>query len=248
MENYNQNYNATVTRNSAAVDAGLRSYMLGVYNVMAIGLVITGIAAYATFSLATVKVGEGLALSQLGVALYTSPLRFVVMFLPLVAVLFMSFKIQSLSTSAARALFFGFSAVMGISLSTIFLVYAHSSIVQVFFITAATFASLSLYGYVTKRNLSALGGFLFMGLIGLIIAMIVNIFMQSSALGFAISIIGVLIFAGLTAYDTQTIKEMYFEGDEADTRGRKIVLGALNLYLDFINMFVFLLSLFGNRN
>ncbi|CAM1633489.1 Bax inhibitor 1-related [Bartonella apis] len=245
----------TVTQADASIDQGLRSYMLGVYNAMAIGLVITGIAAFAIASLATTNdptpymLPNGVHLTSFGVTFYTSPFAYVVMFAPLIAVFFLSFKIESLSTSSARALFFVYAALVGLSLSSIILRYTPASITQTFFITAASFGALSLYGYTTRRDLTGMGSFLFMGLIGLLLAMVVNLFLGSNALQFAISIIGVLIFAGLTAYDTQTIKVMYYEGDAEETRGRKVVMGALTLYLDFINMFVFLLQFLGqNRN
>ncbi|WP_297322106.1 Bax inhibitor-1/YccA family protein [uncultured Bartonella sp.] len=245
----------TTIQADASIDQGLRSYMLGVYNAMAIGLVITGIAAFVIASLATSSdptpymLPNGVHLTSFGVTFYTSPFAYVVMFAPLIAVFFLSFKIESLTTSSARTLFFIYAALVGLSLSSIVLRYTPASITQTFFITAAAFGSLSLYGYTTKRDLTGIGSFLFMGLIGLLLAMIVNLFLGSNALQFAISIIGVLIFAGLTAYDTQTIKVLYYEGDEAETRGRKVVMGALTLYLDFINMFVFLLQFLGqNRN
>lgn len=237
-----RNMRTTATiRADASIDQGLRSYMLGVYNLMAIGLVIT---AFAAMGMAWLSFNNP-AFEQ---AVYGSPLRFLIMFAPLIAVLFLSFNIQNLSTSAARTLFIVYAALVGVSLSTIFLLYTNTSITQTFFITAASFGALSLYGYTTKRDLRPLGSFLFIGIIGLLIASLVNIFLGSSGLQFVISAIGVLIFAGLTAYDTQTIKEMYYEGDTGDTVGRKIVMGALNLYLDFINMFVFLLQFLGNRN
>ncbi len=191
---------------------------------------------------------NGKMLTALGAALYTSPLRWVVMLAPLAAVFFLSFRIERLSVSTANAVFWGYAALVGLSLSSIFLVYTGQSVVRTFFVTAASFGALSLYGYTTKRDLSAMGSFLMMGLFGLIIASVVNIFLGSTALQFAISVIGVLIFAGLTAYDTQSIKEMYYEGDASDTQGRKIVMGALRLYLDFINMFMFLLQFMGNRD
>ncbi|MEN3422880.1 Bax inhibitor-1/YccA family protein, partial [Brucella abortus] len=221
-------------------DQGLRSYMLGVYNMMAIGLAVTGLAAFGTAVLAQ----SNPAFQQL---LFASPLRWVIMLAPLAAVFFLSFRIQSLSVGTAQAIFWGYAALVGLSLSSIFIVFTGQSIVRTFFVTAASFGALSLYGYTTKRNLSAMGSFLMMGLFGLILASVVNIFLGSTALQFAISVIGVLIFAGLTAYDTQEIKEMYYEGDAADTQGRKIVMGALRLYLDFINMFMFLLQFMGNR-
>lgn len=227
-------------RADAGIDRGLRSYMLGVYNMMAIGLAVTGLAAFGTAVLAQ----SNPAFQQL---LFASPLRWVIMLAPLAAVFFLSFRIQSLSVGTAQAIFWGYAALVGLSLSSIFIVFTGQSIVRTFFVTAASFGALSLYGYTTKRNLSAMGSFLMMGLFGLILASVVNIFLGSTALQFAISVIGVLIFAGLTAYDTQEIKEMYYEGDAADTQGRKIVMGALRLYLDFINMFMFLLQFMGNR-
>lgn len=227
-------------RADAGIDQGLRSYMLGVYNMMAIGLAVTGLAAFGTAVLAQ----SNPAFQQL---LFASPLRWVIMLAPLAAVFFLSFRIQSLSVGTAQAIFWGYAALVGLSLSSIFIVFTGQSIVRTFFVTAASFGALSLYGYTTKRNLSAMGSFLMMGLFGLILASVVNIFLGSTALQFAISVIGVLIFAGLTAYDTQEIKEMYYEGDAADTQGRKIVMGALRLYLDFINMFMFLLQCMGNR-
>lgn len=224
----------------AGVDEGLRSYMLRVYNLMGIGLAVTGLAAMATAYLASTNP----AFAQL---LYASPLRWVIMLAPLGAVFFLSFRIENMSVSAASMTFFVYAGLVGLSLSSIFLVFTGESIVRTFFVTAASFGALSLYGYTTKRDLSGMGSFLFMGLIGLILASVVNIFLASTALQFAVSVIGVLIFAGLTAYDTQQIKEMYYEGDAADTAGRKAIMGALRLYLDFINMFMFLLQFLGNR-
>ena len=237
------------------VDEGLRAYMLRVYNLMGLGLAITGIAALGLATLATTndpsaaaaQMGNGTMLTSLGVALYSSPLKWVIMLAPLAMVFFLSFKIQSMSVPTAQTTFWAFAALMGASISSIFLVYTSASIVQTFFITAASFGALSLYGYTTKRDLSGMGSFLFMGLIGLILASVVNIFLASSALQFAVSFIGVLIFAGLTAYDTQRIKTMYYEGDASDTMGRKAIMGALSLYLNFINMFMFLLQFLGNR-
>ena len=228
-------------QSGAMIDEGLRSYMLKVYNLMALGLAITGIAAYATFALATTN-------PAFATAIYASPLRWVVMLAPLALVFFLSFRIERMSVGAAQTTFWIYAALMGLSLSSIFLVYTGQSIVQTFFITAASFGALSLYGYTTKRDLSAMGSFLMMGLFGLIIASVVNIFLASSALAFAVSVIGVLIFAGLTAYDTQKIKEMYYAGDDQATAGRKAIMGALTLYLDFINLFMFLLQFLGNRN
>jgi hypothetical protein len=237
------------------IDEGLRAYMLRVYNTMALGLAVTGIAALGTANLATTTdaaaavatMPNGTMLTSLGAAIYLSPLRWVIMLAPLAAVFFLSFRIQSLKLSTANAVFWGYAAMLGVSLSSIFLVFTGQSIVQTFFVTAAAFGSLSLYGYTTKRDLTGMGSFLFMGVIGLLIASIVNIFLQSSAMQFAISAIGVLVFAGLTAYDTQDIKNMYYEADDADSMGKKALMGALRLYLDFINMFTFLLQFLGNR-
>ncbi|NTF33298.1 Bax inhibitor-1 family protein [Rhizobium skierniewicense] len=241
FNNYQNRMAQGHAQSGAMIDEGLRTYMLKVYNLMALALVITGVASFATYTLAVTNP----AFAQL---LYGSPLKWVVMFAPLGLVLFLSFRIQNMSVSAAQATFWGYAALMGVSLSSIFLVYTGQSIVQTFFITAASFGALSLYGYTTKKDLSGMGSFLIMGLFGLIIASIVNIFLQSSAMGFAISAMGVLIFAGLTAYDTQKIKEMYFDGDDVATAGRKAIMGALTLYLDFINLFMFLLQFLGNRD
>lgn len=239
----------TRARSQAEIDQGLRAFMLGVYNNMVLGLAITGLVALGTYMLATTTAPDGsLALTPLGAAVYTSPLRWVLMLSPLAFIFFFSFKIESLQPRTALVMFFAFAALMGISMSSIFLVFTGQSIVQVFFITAAAFGSLSLYGYTTTRSLSGMGTFLFMGLIGLILAMIVNIFIGSSALGFAVSVIGVLIFAGLTAWDTQRLKEMYlFNNFDAATATKASVMGALSLYLNFINMFQFLLMLLGDR-
>jgi FtsH-binding integral membrane protein len=255
FRNYQTRMATAGSRTDASIDEGLRAYMLKVYNLMALGLVITGLAALGTMTLATTNdpatavatMGNGKMLTSLGVALYGSPLKWVVMLAPLGMVFFLSARIQSMSVSGAQTAFWVFAGLMGLSLSSIFLVYTSASIVQTFFITATAFGALSLVGYTTKRDLTAMGTFLTMGVIGLLIAMVVNIFLQSPALQFAISAIGVLVFAGLTAYDTQKIKEMYFDGDDVLVSGRKAIMGALTLYLDFINLFSFLLSFLGNR-
>ncbi len=255
LRNYQARVATAGSRADASIDEGLRAYMIRVYNLMALGLAITGIAALGTVMLATTndpsaavaQLGNGKMLTGLGTALYGSPLRWVVMLAPLAMVFFLSFRVEKMSLSAAQTTFWAFAAVMGVSLSSIFLVYTSASIVQTFFITATAFLALSLFGYTTKRDLSGMGSFLIMGVWGLILASIVNIFLGSSALQFAISAIGVLVFAGLTAYDTQQIKEMYYEGDGALVAGRKAIMGALRLYLDFINMFMFLLQFLGNR-
>lgn len=253
LRNYQARVATAGAHADASIDQGLRAYMIRVYNLMALGLAITGIAALGTVSLVTTSVEtayqirSGVYLTDLGVALYASPIRWVVMLAPLAMVFFLSFRIEKMSLSAAQTTFWAYAAVMGVSLSSIFLVYTSGSIIQTFFITATAFLSLSLYGYTTKRDLTGMGSFLIMGVFGLILAMLVNIFLQSSALQFAISAIGVLVFAGLTAYDTQQIKEMYYEGDGALVAGRKAIMGALRLYLDFLNMFMFLLQFLGNR-
>ncbi|TCT11848.1 hypothetical protein EDC22_103161 [Tepidamorphus gemmatus] len=225
-------------------DEGLRAYMLQVYNYMAIGLAVTGLVAFGAFSMAIDATGQ---LTAFGEAIYVSALKWVIIFAPLAMVFLLSARIGSMSQSGAQMAFWVFAALMGLSLSSIFLVFTGTSIARVFFITAASFGALSLYGYTTKKDLSGWGSFLFMGLIGIIIASIVNLFIGSSALQFAVSVIGVLVFAGLTAYDTQQIKEMYDANDDGTVSGRKAIMGALRLYLDFINLFVMLLQLFGNR-
>ncbi len=242
--NLNGRIAAPADRTSADIDQGLRSYMLRVYNYMAIALAVTGVAALATFNLA-VQDGQ---LTAFGTAVYASPLKWVVMLAPLAMVFFLSFRINSMSVAAAQLTFWVYSALVGVSLSTIFLVYTATSITQTFFVTAAAFGALSLYGYTTKRDLSAMGSFLIMGVFGIIIASLANLFFQSSALQFAISVIGVLVFAGLTAFDTQKIKGMYdYVANDETMMGRTAIMGALSLYLDFINMFMFLLQFMGNR-
>jgi len=239
----------SATRSGAAVDEGLRSYMLGVYNYMAAGVALTGIVAYFVYNMSVVERAAGkVALTPLGQVLYTSPVKWIIMLAPLAFVLFLSFRVYKMSVPATQLAFWAFAAVMGVSLSTIFLVFTGQSITRVFFITAAAFAALSLYGYTTKKDLSGWGTFLFMGVVGLIIAALVNIFLQSSALQFAISAAGVLVFAGLTAYDTQQIKDNYYEiAGDATMMAKGAIMGALNLYLDFINMFTSMLQLFGDR-
>jgi FtsH-binding integral membrane protein len=253
MQPFEQNryaWGATAARTQVEVDQGLRAFMLGVYNHMVLGLAVTGLVALGTYMLATTTGVNGrTALTPFGQAIYLSPLKWVVMLAPLGFVFFMSFRMEQMASATARTLFLVFAAVMGLSLSSIFVVFTGQSITQVFFITAAAFGALSLYGYTTQRSLSAMGSFLIMGLFGLIIASLVNLFMQSGALQFAISVIGVLIFAGLTAWDTQRLKEMYIYGNmDGETAAKASIFGALSLYLNFINMFQMLLSLFGNRN
>jgi uncharacterized protein len=241
MANFETNrLNQAGAQTGAVVDEGLRSYMLNVYNTMALGLALTGVAALGTATLAA----NNPAFAQL---IYASPLKWVIMLAPLAAVFFLSFRIQSMSLTAATTTFWAYAGILGVSLSSIFMVYTSASIVQTFFITAASFGALSLYGYTTKRDLTGMGSFLFMGVVGILLASVVNIFLASSALQFVISAAGVLVFAGLTAYDTQDIKNMYYDADDADMMGKKALMGALRLYLDFINMFMFLLQFLGNR-
>ena len=224
---------------AAAVDAGLRAHMNKVYGLMSVAMLLTGGVAWA--------VGTNDAMVQ---AIFMTPLKWVVMFAPLVMVFAFTAMLNRLSVAAAQLFFYVYAAAVGLSLAFIFAVYTQTSIAQTFLVTAVAFAGLSLYGYTTKRSLSAMGSFLMMGLIGLIVAMVVNIFLASSALAFAISAIGVLIFAGLTAFDTQKIKNDYLahaQMGDSDWLGKSAIMGALTLYLDFINMFMFLLSFLGNR-
>jgi hypothetical protein len=233
------------TASDAQIDEGLRSYMLRVYNYMTIGLVLTGLTAYVVSS--TPALLQLFYVQNALGQLQPTMLAYVAMFSPFAFILALSFGIQRMSASTAQLVFWLFAAVMGLSMSHIFLTFTGASITRVFFITASTFAAMSLYGYTTKRDLSGLGSFLFMGLIGIILASIVNIFIGSTVMQFAISVIGVLVFVGLTAYDTQKIKEMYDELDGSEVAGKKAIMGALRLYLDFINLFMMLLHLFGNR-
>ncbi|RVT43412.1 Bax inhibitor-1/YccA family protein [Sphingobium algorifonticola] len=233
-------FGAGAETRGAAFDAGLRSYMLSVYNYMASGVLLTGLVAMlfswggASSPAAQIMMGPGI-------------LKYVIMFSPLVFVMVLSFGINKLSTTAAQALFWVYAAVMGLSLSTIFLVYTGASIATTFFATAAAFLGLSLWGYTTKKDLSGFGTFLIMGVIGLIVASLINIFLRSPVMDLAISAVGVLLFAGLTAYDTQKIKSMYAYVAGTEFMGKSVVMGALTLYLDFINMFLFLLRFLGNR-
>ena len=241
---------------TAQIDEGLRAHMNKVYSTMSVGMVITALAAWAISGLAITEtptqyaMGNGEYLTGFGYALYASPLKWLVMFLPLIMVFAFGALINRLSAAGAQTFFYAFALAMGASISSIFLVFTGYSIVQVFLITAVAFAGLSLWGYTTKKDISGWGSFLIMGVIGLIVASIVNIFLGSPAIMFAISMLGVLIFAGLTAYDTQKIKTDYIahaaHGDQ-EWLAKSAIMGALNLYLDFINMFMFLLQLFGNR-
>jgi hypothetical protein len=248
---------------AAQVDQGLRAFMLGVYNNMILGLAVSALVALGVNKLAVTQAIEaagrngagqavrmgGQYLTQFGVTLYTTPLMWVVALAPLAFIFFFTFRMEKMSSTAARGTFLAFAAVMGASLSTVLLRYTGASVVQTFFVTAAAFGGLSLWGYTTQRSLTEMGSFLMMGVIGLVLAGLVNIFLQSSALQFVISGLGVLIFAGLTAYDTQKLKEMYLYGNyDGETAAKASVFGALTLYLDFINMFQFLLAFMGNKN
>jgi len=226
---------ATVGVPRAARDAGLRSYMLSVYNYMTSGILLTGIVALL------------FATSGMAEQVLNTPLRWLIMLAPLGFVMAMSFGLHKMSTGTLQTLFWAFAVAMGLSMSSIFLVYTGASIAQTFFAVSAGFAGLSLWGYTTKRDLSGMGTFLIMGVVGLLIAMVINLFMQSTAMQMAISAIGVLLFAGLTAYDTQRIKSLYAHVAGTDMMGKTVIMGALSLYLDFINMFTFLLSFMGNR-
>jgi hypothetical protein len=259
MQPYEQKQYAAGTgfaRSAAQVDQGLRAFMLGVYNNMVLGLAISALIALGVNMLAVtsdpsqavIRMG-GVGLTEFGRILYGTPLMWVVALAPLAFIFMFSFRMDKMSASSARMTFFAFAAVMGASLSTLLIRYTGASVVQVFFITAASFGALSLWGYTTSRSLSGMGSFLIMGVVGLIIASIVNIFVASSMLQFGISVLGVLIFAGLTAYDTQKLKDMYLYGNyDTEAAAKVSVFGALTLYLDFINMFQFLLALVGNRN
>jgi uncharacterized protein len=252
MSDFDRNY-ATLrgvgTDRAVAYDMGLRAHMIRVYNYMAGGVALTGLVAWFTYQAAVVTNASGaiVGLTSFGQALFGSPLVWVLMLAPLALVFFISFRIGHMQASTAKLLFFVYAGLMGLSLATIFMVYTQTSITRVFFISAAAFGALSLYGYTTQRSLDGMGSFLIMGLFGLIIASLVNIFLKSSGLDWALSVIGVLIFAGLTAWDTQKIKEFYDPQDDGTIAGRKAIMGALSLYLDFINMFMMLLRLFGDR-
>src|SRR5690348_4612649 len=239
-------------RPEVAIDAGLRAYMIRVYNYMTAGVALTGLVAWFAFQAAG---GDSIAvagnsisgLTDFGRAIFSGPLMWILVLAPLGLVMLLSFGINRLSPATALTLFFVYSGLLGLSLATIFVAYTGASIARVFFISAATFGAMSLYGYTTQRDLTGFGSFLFMGLIGIVIASLVNIFLHSSGLDWVISVIGVLVFVGLTAYDTQNIKEMYSPMDDGTVAGRKAVMGALRLYLDFINLFLMMLRLFGDR-
>jgi uncharacterized protein len=228
-------YTSRPASGSAGLDVGLRQYMLSVYNYMALGLGVTGVVAYTAIATGFYQQIAG------------TPLIWVVMLAPLAAVLFLSFRIDRISFGTAQAVFWGYAALMGLSLAGILLLYTGTSVARVFFVSAGTFAAMSLYGYTTSRDLTRFGSFLFMGLIGILLAGLVNIFVASSMLQFAISVIGVLVFTGLTAYDTQRIKQVYLAAQAGADLGKAALMGALTLYLDFINLFVMLLQLTGGR-
>lgn len=231
----NENFNESVVRRSSeaiAIDAGLRAYMLRVYNYMAMALGLTGLVAYFVANT-----------PALAAAIWGGPQAYIVIFAPLAFSLFFYSRLQSFSFATMQMMFWAFAALMGLSLSSIFLSANIGDVSRAFFITAATFGALSLYGYTTKRDLTGWGSFLFMGAIGLMIAMVVNIFLAGTMLQFIISVVGVLVFSGLIAYDTQKIKEMYWESDASDVMGKKAIMGALALYMDFINLFIMILNL-----
>jgi FtsH-binding integral membrane protein len=239
-----------------AVDEGLRAYMLRIYNFMVLGLAITGLAALGTYMLsitndptvAALKLRDGLMLTGFGRALFVSPLKWVVILAPLAMVFVLSFGIERMRPAVAQVLFWIYAALVGVSLASIFMIFTHASVVRVFFITAASFGALSLWGYTTQRDLTGMGSFLLMGLFGIILASLVNLFLGWQPLQFAISVIGVLVFAGLTAWDTQRLKNEYLYGAmDGDTAERSAIIGALSLYLNFINLFTLLLQLLGQR-
>lgn len=249
MSPWNRQTAEVQTQSSAAVDTGLRSYMLKVYNLMTCALILTGLVAYFSSQAAVAPAADGqLALTAFGQAIFMSPLKWVVMLAPLGFVLAISFGLQRMSTTALNACFWAFSGIMGLSIASIFLVYTGESVARVFFITAATFGGMSIYGYTTKKDLMGFGHFLIMGVWGLVIASVVNIFMKSTGLSMVISYIGVLVFTGLIAYDTQKLKAIYYQiGNNAEGLARASIMGALNLYLDFINLFLSLLRIMGDR-
>jgi FtsH-binding integral membrane protein len=255
MSDFDRNYATPRTgyrTDQVAIDAGLRAHMIRVYNYMTAGVALTGLVAWLAYQAAggdAIQVfgGQISGLTAFGQAIFQSPLLWVLVLAPLGLVFAISFGINRLSAGTALMLFFVYAGLLGLSLASIFLVYTGTSITRVFFISAATFGAMSLYGYTTQRDLTGMGSFMFMGLIGIVIAMLVNVFLKSSGLDWTISVLGVLIFVGLTAYDTQRIKEMYSVMDDGTVAGRKAVMGALSLYLDFINLFLMLLRLFGDR-
>lgn len=249
MPDLDKQYLSRTHVDATQIDVGLRAHMLRVYNYMAMALALTGVIAFGASEMAVVtdSAGRIVELTGFGALVYGSPLRWVVMLAPLALVFLLAARIQKMSFSAAQTTFWVYAGLVGLSLATVFMVYTGESIARVFFITAGAFAGLSLYGYTTKRDLSGMGGFLMMGLIGGILLLIVNLFLGSSSLQWLVSAVLLLVFIGLTAYDTQQIKEMYYAGDGHEVAGKKAIMGALRLYLDFINLFMMLLHLFGNR-
>jgi len=239
---------ADVRAGAPAIDQGLRAFMLAVYNHMALGVAITGAVALGAFMMAVNQVdGQIVGLTGFGQLIYQTPLKWVVILSPIAIVMWMSFGQERMTAATARTLFYVYAALMGLSLSTLFLAYTGNSIARVFFISAASFGALSLYGYTTKRDLTGFGSFLIMGLIGLFLASIVNMFLGSTQMQFIISVAGVLIFAGLTAYDTQMLKSMYYGVGSREQGDKLAINGALTLYLDFINLFMMLMRLVGDR-
>src|SRR5262245_22458357 len=271
MSDYDRNaatarYGGTFGQTTVAVDEGLRAYMLRIYNYMVLGLAITGLAALGIYMLSVttdpaaamkvlrngaqipVPISKTQFLTPIGYYTFVSPLKWLIMLSPLALVFGLSFGMERLRPATAQILFWIFAALMGLSLGSIFMVFTHTSITRVFFITAASFGALSLWGYTTQRDLSGMGSFLIMGLFGIILAGLVNLFMQSTMLQFVISVVGVLVFAGLTAWDTQRLKNEYLYGAmDGETAERSSILGALSLYLNFINLFTLLLQLLGQR-
>jgi hypothetical protein len=252
MSDFHRNVAAGGYVDRAAVDVGLRAHMIRVYNYMAAAVALSGAVAWFTYQAAggdaiTVAGSRISGLTPFGQAVLSGPMMIVLMLGTLGLVFFISFRIQRLQFTTALTLFMIYAGLLGVTLTPIFLAYTGASITRVFFISAASFGALSLYGYTTQRDLSPIGSFMIMGLFGIIIASLVNLFLKSSGLGFAISVIGVIVFAGLTAWDTQRIKEMYDVNDDGTVSGRKAVMGALSLYLDFINLFLMLLRLVGDR-
>jgi FtsH-binding integral membrane protein len=249
MSDFHRNVTAGGYADRAAIDVGLRAYMLRVYNYMAAAVALSGVVAWITYNAAVVTdaAGKITGLTPFGQTVLSGPVMIVLLLGTLGLVFFISFRIERLQFTTALTLFMVYAGLLGVTLTPIFLVYTGASVTRVFFISAASFGALSLWGYTTQRNLSGMGSFMIMGLFGLIIASLVNLFLKSSGLDFAISVIGVIVFAGLTAWDTQRIKEMYDVRDDGTIAGRKAVMGALSLYLDFINLFMMLLRLVGDR-
>lgn len=254
MAEYETVRRAGTAAQAAAIDVGLRAHMNKVYGLMSVAMLLTGLVAYVVGAdLAAARAGQNTMFLSPSIleTMFTSPVRYIIMFAPLAVVFAFGAGINRMSENTARMVFFAFAGLMGLSISWIFAIYTSMSITTTFFVTAIAFAGLSLWGYTTKKDISAWGSFLIMGVIGLIVASVVNIWLQSSAIQFAVSGIGLLIFAGLTAYDTQKIKTTYIQmaaGGQTEWLGKAAIMGALSLYLDFINMFMFMLQFLGNRN